>query len=103
MLERTYLSKFNTIIKGKNFNTGLNPIAELCYGMSTTRILCYFDIDKIKHILRITNAGSIDFTQLHNKKTSTIHDCNRQRATSFDVIFFLIPKKWDREIGRAHV
>lgn len=114
MLERTYLSKFNTIIKGKNFNTGLNPIAELCYGMSTTRILCYFDIDKIKHlikdgimpdrnkikhILRITNAGSIDFTQLHNIETSTIHDCNRQRATSFDVIFFLIPKKWDRGKG----
>lgn len=114
MLERTYLSKFNTIIKGKKYNTGLNPIAELCYGLSTTRILCYFDIDnishlikngimpdrsKMKHILRITNAGSIDFTQLHNKETSTIHDCNRHRATSFDIIFFLIPKTWDRGKG----
>ena len=114
MLERTYLSKFNTIIKGKNFNTGLNPIAELCYGMSTTRILFYFDINniknliengtmpdrnKIKHVLRITNAGSVDFTQLHNKETSTIHDCNRQRATSFDLIFFLVPQKWDRGKG----
>lgn len=114
MLERTYISKFNTIIKGSDYNTGINPIAELCYGATTTRILCYFDTDKIKnlindgvmpdkskikHTLRITNAGSIDFTQLHNKDISSIHDCNRQRATSFDLIFFLIPKKWDRGKG----
>ena len=116
MVYKTYLSKFNTIISGSKLNTGLNPIAELVYGHDTvvSRILMYFDhnkvkelmgngsmvdISKMKHTLHITNAGSIDFTQLHQKETSSINSRTKIRATSFDIIFFLIPKPWDRGKG----
>lgn len=116
MVYKTYISKFNTIISGSKLNTGLNPIAELVYGHDTivSRILMYFDhskvkeqisngnmpdIGKMKHTLHITNAGSIDFTQLHQKETSSINDNTKIRATSFDIIFFLIPKPWDRGKG----
>ena len=116
MVFKTYLSKFNTIISGSKTNTGLNPIAELVYGHDTivSRILMYFDhskvkeligngsmtdIKKMKHTLHITNAGSIDFTQLHEKETSSINLNTKVRATSFDIIFFLIPKEWDRGKG----
>ena len=114
MIERTYLSKFNTIIEGKKLNTGINPVAELSYGTSLTRILCYFDtakiknlvddgifadVSKMKHTLHITNAGSIDFTQMHCRETSSINSDTKKRASSFDIIFFLIPKPWDRGKG----
>lgn len=112
MIERTYLSKFSTIVKGSNINTGINPVAELVYGGHTSRILCYFDhnkiknmvdngifpnIDKLKHTLHITNAGSLDFTQLHTKEYSSIGSGIKKRATSFDVLFFLIPQEWTGE------
>jgi len=116
MIYKTYLSKFNTIISGSKLNTGLNPIAELVYGHDTivSRVLMYFDHNKVKklmeegvmvdmkkmkHTLHITNAGSIDFTQLHDCETSSINDNKKIRATSFDIIFFLIPKNWDRGKG----
>ena len=116
MVYKTYISKFNTIISGSKINTGLNPIAELVYGHKhiVSRILMYFDHNKVKelmnngtmvdmgkmkHTLHITNAGSIDFTQLHQKETSSINFNTKMRATSFDIIFFLIPKPWDRGKG----
>ena len=116
MVYKTYISKFNTIVSGSKLNTGLNPIAELVYGHDTvvSRILMYFDhnkvkeqisngnmpdIEKMKHILHITNAGSMDFTMQHHKETSSINMNTKIRATSFDIIFFLIPKPWDRGKG----
>ena len=116
MIYKTYISKSNSIISSSKLNTGLNPIMELCYGKDTVvmRSLVYFDhnkikeqmdngnmpnIEKMKHILHITNAGSIDFTQLHQKETSSINDSTKIRATSFDLIFFLIPKPWDKGKG----
>jgi len=116
MIYKTYLSKTNSIISGSKVNTGLNPIMELCYGKDTivTRCLMFFDhnkvkeqinngnmpdIEKMKHTLHITNAGSIDFTQLHHKEMSSINFNTKERATSFDIIFFLIPKPWDRGKG----
>lgn len=116
MIYKTYFSKFNTIISGSKLNTSLNPIAELVYGRDTivSRILMYFDHEKIKeqmlngnmpdmnkmrHMLHITNAGSIDFTQLHDCETSSINFNKKIRAASFDVIAFLVPKDWDRGKG----
>lgn len=110
MLYRTYINKFNTIVENSELNIGINPIAELNYGKLVTRMLLYFDcsklktlycnnetpdLNKFKHILRITNCGSIDFTQIHCGKFSDIDDDIQLRATSFDVIFFLIPQEWD--------
>ena len=116
MVYKTYLSKFNTIIKGSKQNTGLNPISTLVYGHNTvvSRALMYFDhskvkcllndgimpnIEKMKHVLHITNGGSLDFTSVHDCGTSIINDNKSVRATSFDVIFFIIPKPWDRGKG----
>jgi hypothetical protein len=116
MVYKTYISKFNTIISGSKLNTGLNPISELVYGHDNivSRALIYFDhtqvkelmdknlmvdMKKMKHTLHITNAGSIDFTQLHHCETSSINDNKKIRATSFTLIFFLIPKPWDNGKG----
>ena len=116
MIYRSYIQKSNTIISGSKINTGLNPILILRYGKGTvvSRVLVYFDHSKIKemmdeglmpdikkmrHTLKITNAGSLDFTQLHKCETSDINWDKRVRATSFDLIFFLIPKDWDAGKG----
>ena len=116
MVYKTYISKFNTIVSNSKINTGLNPISELIYGrdLIVSRALLYFDhnkvkklmedgimsdISKMKHTLYITNAGSIDFTQLHHCETSSVNDNTKIRAVSFDLIYFLIPKPWDRGKG----
>lgn len=116
MVYKTYISKFTTIISNSKINTGLNPVSELVYGRDTivSRALFYFDHNKVKkliddgimidkskmkHTLHITNAGSIDMSQLHHCETSSINDNKKIRAASFDIIFFLIPKPWDRGKG----
>lgn len=112
MVFKTYISKFNTIVSNSRINTGLNPISEMVYGKDTvvSRALFFFDHSKVKqlledgimldqskmrHILHITNAGSLDFTQMHHCETSSINENKKIRAASFDIIFFLIPKHWD--------
>ena len=116
MIYKSYIKKVDTIISNSKLNTGLNPIAELCYGKDTivSRMLIYFDhtdvkklmedgimpnMEKMKHTLHITNAGSLDFTQLHDCEASSINNNKKIRATSFDLIFFLIPKPWDSGKG----
>lgn len=116
MIYKTYLDKFCTIIKGSKQNTGLNPISTLVYGHEgvVSRALIHFDhskvkcllnegimpnIEKMKHVLHITNGGSLDFTKVHDCGTSMINDNKNIRATSFDIIFFIIPKPWDRGKG----
>ena len=114
MVERTYISKYNTIIEGYENNTSLNPVSELIYGANLTRALLYFDHSKIKsliddgtfgdpskltHRLKITNAGSLDFTQMHMKEDSSINSTIKHRACSFDLIFFLVPNEWDSGKG----
>ena len=116
MVYKTYISKFATIVSNSKINTGLNPVSELVYGRDTivSRALFYFDHNKVKqliddgimvdkskmkHTLHITNAGSIDMSQLHHCETSSINDNKKIRAASFDIIFFLIPKPWDRGKG----
>lgn len=114
MLTRTYITNYNTIIRGSHLNVGLNPVSELVYGKNLTRMLVYFDhsklaelvkdktivdMSKVKHVLKITNAGSIDHTQLHCGDISSISSTPKIRTSSFDLIFFLIPKKWDSGKG----
>ena len=115
MVTRTYISKFNTIVKDREVNSGINPVAELVVSDEYySRILLYFDtckikslvddkifpdVSKMRHYLRITNAGSIDFTQVHCGETSSISEKVKIRATSFDIIFFLIPQEWDNGKG----
>lgn len=114
MLERTSISKCTTIIKDSDLNTGLNPVAEIMYGVSVSRILCYFDhekikrkvedktypdIKKLKHTLRLYNVGSIDMSQINCGEVTSMYHDNKLRAASFDLIFFLIPMQWDNGKG----
>lgn len=116
MVYKTYISKFNTIVSGSDVNCGINPISELVYGKGNiiSRALVYFDHSKLKefvkdgtmpnvgsmrHILHIKNASSLDFTQVHECGESSINDNTKIRATSFDLIFFLVPNEWDRGKG----
>lgn len=114
MRKRTYISKFATIISDSEMNTGLNPIGGLVYGGKTSRLLLYFDTDRIKsmiedktfaetekltHRLHLSNAGSIDFSNLHCTWDSELQEREKVRATSFDLIFFLIPEDWDNGKG----
>lgn len=111
---RTYLDKCATIVAGSKLNTGFNPVSELVYGRNISRFLLYFDESKIKslvdnkvlpdlgnlrHTLKIKNASSLDFSQLHKVYGSQIDGSEKKRATSFDLIFFLIPEQWDNGKG----
>ena len=98
-------------MKDSKLNSGINPVAELHYGHGIySRILMQFDVEgirskindktfanteKLHHYLRLTNAGSIDFTELHCGKLSDVSNGMVKRAASFDLIFFLIPMEWD--------
>ncbi len=114
MVLRTYLDKFNTIIKDSSLNTGFNQIAELIYGANNTRLLVHFSIDKLKeyvnknnisdlskmkHFLKITNCGFIDKKDLYRQEPNMYNNGVKLRASSFDLIFFLIPQEWDNGKG----
>ena len=107
---RTYISKSNTLVKESYANLGLNPIMELNYGLMNTRGVIYFDhnkvkqmvedkiypdITKFKHILRMTNTASVNEDFINCTMMDSEYNEMKQRAISFDLIFFLIPKDWD--------
>lgn len=110
MILKTYLDKVNTIVEESDINTGFNPIGELIYGAITTRMLIHFDTNKIKkeldkngivdysnvkHVLKITNCGIIETKQLYRTEDSIWGNGVKLRASSFDLIFFLVPQEWD--------
>ena len=118
IVTKTYVSKSNTIIKDFNCNSGLNPILELNYGHMTTRGMIYIDhtkvqkmvndkiypdMSKLHHVLKMTNTASLNKFDIHRPCTSTYFEDNKERATSFDLIFFLINKDWDCGKGFDYV
>ena len=118
IVTRTFIEKSNTIIKGEKSNIGLNPILELNYGHMLTRGMIYFDhtkvknmiedktypdMSKLRHILKMTNTASLNKTDIFRPCTSTYFNDNKERATSFDLIFFLINKEWDCGKGFDYV
>lgn len=109
MLYRTYLDKFCTISReNPDVNTGISPVGILIYGDKLTRILAHFpieaiktkiesketpDITKYRHILRITNSSGVDLSDLHKAYDNILGSkYDSKRASSFDLIFFLIPE-----------
>lgn len=104
MVTRTFLSKSNTIVKGSRENLGLNPISVLTYGKRISRCLLYFETENIKnliedngynatdlkHVLKMTNCGSIDFFTKFK---------NYERTSSFNVILCRMPLLWDEGVG----
>lgn len=114
MINRTYFEKTNTIVKDNMCNLGINPIVELNYSKLITRFLIkfdhtelckkvedktYADTSKLKHILKMTNCGSITQKDYDKKYFTSTFNGLKERAVSFDLIFFLIPKFWDEGRG----
>lgn len=113
MIKHTFLDKCCTIIKDSELNTGLNPVAELNYGNDVSRALIHFDIeglkemvdnktfaniDSLRHVLKLTNCGSVN-NDVHNMKLTSGSCSTKDRATSFDVILFKVPMEWDNGKG----
>lgn len=114
IVTHTFISKSNTIIKDSVASVGLNPILELNYGKMLTRGLIYFDhtkvqkmvedkiypdISKLRHVLKMKNAGSIDDKHINRIYLDSNGDYYKQRTSSFDLIYFLIPNDWDEGKG----
>jgi hypothetical protein len=59
----------------------------------------YADISKLRHTLKITNAGSLDMSETHKVYQSQIDGEDKKRTSSFDLIFFLLPELWDEGKG----
>lgn len=112
MVTRTFLSKCTTIFNGSNDNFGFNPIGMLNYGHLVSRALIYFNIDNIKsardggftkegtrHILNLTNCGSIDQKTFDEMVVSSDNKGIKERASSFEIVVFKIPELWDAGRG----
>ena len=111
---KTFFSKTNTIVRDNACNLSLNPVAELNYGKMLSRILIYFDhnkvkqmvedktypdISKLKHVLHMTNAASVNDRNINCGMMDSEYNKTKRRAISFDIIFFLIPNDWDNGRG----
>lgn len=104
MVTRTFLSKSNTIVKDSKENLGLNPISALTYGKRVSRCLLQFDIeniknvindygystDDLKHTLKMTNCGSVDFFTKFK---------DYERTSSFNLVLYRMPFTWDEGVG----
>lgn len=114
MVTRTFITKSTTIFEDLGDNFGLNPICALQYGKKVSRSLIYFDESKIKdlmengpytdrglltHTLKMTNCGSLDPKKFWERLPSNNVLNQMKRATSFRLILFEIPKKWDAGVG----
>lgn len=118
IVTKTYIEKCNTIVKDNHANLSLNPVMELNYGRMLSRCIIYFghnkvkrlvedktypDINKLRHVLHITNCSSIVDRNLNECGFDSQMDGYKQRAASFDLIFFLIPNDWDSGKGFDYV
>ena len=87
---------------------------ELNYGNMLTRGIIWFDhnkvkklvedktypdMSKLKHVLKMTNAASITDKNFSRPCIDSEKKSFKQRAVSFDIIFFLINQKWDNGHG----
>ena len=110
MYIRTYFDKCNTIVKDSYYNHGINPIGELNYGGDVSRFIFHFNTDniesyicdktfadtsKLKHTLKMYNCASINNVLIDKKLLTSTFTGLKERASAFDLIFFLIPKEWD--------
>lgn len=126
MVTRTFLDKVTTIVSGSTDNYGLHPIAMLSYGPTVSRMLIHFNIDKIleeyadshidkegekyyipigntRHILKMTNCGSLSSSFQKDILDSPDEVGYKKRAASFRVIALRLPDseryQWDEGVG----
>lgn len=118
IVTKTYIEKCNTIVKDNHANLSLNPIMEINYGNMLSRGIIYFDhtkvkkmvedktypdINKLKHVLHMTNSSSIVDRNINTCGLDSQMKGYKQRAASFDLIFFLLPNEWDNGKGFDYV
>lgn len=112
---KTFLSKCNTIKNNSSVNMGLNPVMEINWNGSVSRGLIYFDhsklqclvenkiypdLSKLRHILKLTNCASINTKKINDKILLMEGEAeSKERASSFDLIFFLLPQPFDSGRG----
>jgi hypothetical protein len=111
MIKHTFFEKCNTIIENSDINTGLNPVAELNVGDVLTRVLFRVNLDTLskdvsegvlnikhlRHVLKMTNCGGVNIPSCED---DVMRKCGgKVRASSFDVIVFKLPFKWDEGHG----
>lgn len=111
MIYHTFFDKCNTLLNESEYNTGLNPVAELNCGDLVSRVIFHFDIERfvamykaneiqlenLTHRIKMTNCGSVNLPLFNEIKQM---DCNtKERAASFDVIVFTLPYEWDEGRG----
>ena len=110
----TFLDKCCTIVKGSKSNLGLNPVAEINMGARVTRALVHFntdhlknlvedktiaDINKTKHTLKLTNCSSVNVNDNRKVYAGVSGMEGKVRASSVDVILFVVPKDFDEGKG----
>lgn len=110
----TFLDKCCTIVKDSKVNMGLNPVAEINMGAKTTRALIHFntdhlkeivddktiaDISKVKHTLKLTNCSSVNINDNQKVYAGVSSQEGKIRASSVDVILFVVPKDFDEGKG----
>lgn len=110
----TFLDKCATIVSGTPLNFGLNPVAELNMGRMVSRACIHFntdhlkalyedhtiaDIEKTKHILKLTNCTSVNINDHERVYAGLTDGDGKERAASFDVILFTLPKDFDEGKG----
>ena len=61
---RTYFDKCATIVRGSDFNTGLNPVSELVWGRNLSRFLVHFDHSKLKKMVDDETYADISKTHV---------------------------------------
>ena len=111
---RTYFDKNNTIIRNQYTNTGRNQVSELFYGGALTtgdtkysRYLFHFDLSELidkyndktfADTSKLTHKVKLFNTSQFSVKTDA-EERGMARATSFDLILFLIPEYFDEGVG----
>jgi hypothetical protein len=103
MVNLTYISKSNTIVKNSRYNLGLQPTSTLKHGAGElSRTLLYFDVNELVNRYNDKTYGN-DIKKLHH--TLIMENCgsfdneNMERTSSFDIILFKLPQEWDEGIG----
>lgn len=106
---RSYFEKNNTILKDSLLNTARNPNAEIYFGDGFSKFIFKVDFTELtqrvtdgdyvvdentRHTLFLKNTIFGDESLLGDERGN-----GKKRATSFDLILFVVPEFWDEGVG----
>jgi hypothetical protein len=106
---RSYFEKNNTITENSLVNTARYPATDIFYGNGYSKFLFKVDFTELKNRVNsgeyLINSGTTHTLRMVNTifgDEALLGDYNatgKQRATSFDLILFVIPEFWDEGVG----